>query len=143
MGELTNENATAHQIEHIVKKWSHEEKVSIALFAAELFLPYCKIKVVETKRAIKLVGDWLVDPTTENKEKCKEAADNVFTKKHHMGDGFSVSNAAEHAARSVYSNSDYVATNAVMSAIAYSLEYGVDVGGVEQKIIDYINSRGE
>ena len=126
MTKLTAKNFIHKNIIEATKDWTKKEQLELALFSAELALPYYAGYSEAPQKAIEAVKNWLEDPTEENANSAKDAAD------------------AAYYTAAAYTAAAYAAAYAAAAYDAYDAAIRAAINDeIKQKIIDYISSKGE
>lgn len=142
--EITVENFNYSNVKKWIENYSHKQKVEFAIYSAELVVP---------KKAIQAAKDWLLNPSEENKQKCKYAAANAYaaaSASEHIASlaaysaAYTADAAAYTAGAATYAaNAATYAANAAYAAAyaAYAAYSAADT--VKEKIINHILSKYE
>lgn len=155
--ELTNEITVENFNYQNVKKWigdfSHKEKVQFACDCAELVIDLYKGKSDAPKLAIKAVKDWILNPSKENKVKCKSSAAAAVRAATYADSASYASYAASAdaaraaAAAADYADADYAAAAAAAdyaaadyaaAAAAYAAYADASKGEIKATIVGFI-----
>ncbi len=135
--KLTIENWSIKEIKEEIKDFSHVEKVELAVFCDEKVLGFFECKHQDDKRpriAIEAAKEFIKNPTEENKQKCKTAADAAY-------DAYTAY-AADYA-DDADACTDYAAYTASY-AVDTAADAAVKIESLKQEIINYIKElKGE
>ncbi len=155
MDKLTTENFNEYTIEEFIEGWTNEEHVILALVIAELVLSFCNGENGLLKKSVEAIKKWLENPTSENSYAAHRVACAALRAAWDIDKAFhetSLSDAAFKAAYGDDYNDAWVAyyaahavhdvTPAMHAADAARCAAKIN-DEIKQKIIDYINSKGE
>jgi len=142
MKKITVENFGHSILKECLLTYSHEDMVKFAIHCAELAIDLHPGSSDESKKAIQFAKDWLLNPSEENRKKCKAAADAAYIE----ADGANAAYAASYATYAAfYSAGDYIDPTNAGAAAAYAAgyavaaEYTADRKSMIEKIIAWFN----
>jgi len=142
MKEITVENFSNSNIKEWIKDYSHKEKVEFAVYCAELVIDLHTGSSEAPNRAIQAAKNWILNPSEENRQKCKATAyatDDAAAYVAAAAAGCAAYDAAAYAADCA---ADYAACAADAAAYAaYAANAAYAGKSTKDKIISYINNK--
>ncbi len=142
MKDITVENFSYSNIKEWLSGYSHEDKVRFAIYSAELVVDLYTSSSDAPKKAIRAAKDWLLNPSEDNKKKCKAASDAAAAAAYATADA-----AAYAAAYAADAAAAYAADAAAAYAGAAYAAYAADAAdaaaarkSIKGKLIDWLKN---